>query len=223
MVNNVRVFEADLSEVASRIYGPLLAAKGISGRAQGRIARTVREELREVLKEMVRLAYLDGSAPNRTGRARRTMLQGSRAYGTTVNTLRGHIIGPDYIRAHEEGATIRPKRAKALTVPLPPALRPDGSPKLPGPRSWSNVLNTFIYRSRRTGQAYIAYKNTAGQLTLLYVLVDSVTLSKHKGFLAAKWDLSKPDVMQAFGRAMLFEMSRVDLLALARVTHRGRR
>lgn len=219
---NVRVFEAELGFVAAGIYAPLFAAQGISGRANARIARTVRLELQKVLKEMLVRAYADGSAPVRTGRSRSIMFAGTRAFGSSVATLRGHIIGPEYIRAQNEGATITPKRTRALTIPLPAATRGDGSPKLPGPRSWSNVLPTFIYKSQNTGQAYIAYKNASGSLTLLYLLVDQVTLSKHKGFIDRQWNLSKPDIMAAFGRAMLFEMSQVDLLSLARVTFAGR-
>lgn len=219
---NVRVFEADLGVVSASIYAPLLAAKGISGRANGRIARAVRIELQKVLREMLVRSYIDGSAPSRTGRSRNIMLNGVRAFGSSVGTLRGHIIGPDYIRAHNEGALITPKSARALTIPLPAAQRPDGSPKLPGPRSWSNIARTFIYKSKNTGQAYIAYKNQAGGLTLLYLLVDSAQLSKYSGYLDKQWDISKPNIMAAFGRAMLFEMSRVDLLSMARVTYRGR-
>lgn len=221
-MRNVRVFTADLSDVLPPIYGPLLRAKGISGRAETRVTRRVREELRSVLTATVQLAFADGS-PIRTGRARRTMLNGVRAFGQNFRNLRGYIIGPEYIAAHEEGATITPKNAKALAIPLEPALRPDGSPKLPGPRSWSNSLKTFIYKSKRTGNAYIAYKNSSGRLTLLYVLVDSVTLKKHSGFLSKAWETQKPDLIEAIGLALLFEFGQVDLLALARVTTSGRK
>lgn len=220
---NVRVFEADLSDVAGPIYTPLLRAKGIGRSAEVRIARKLRIALKDALQDMITKSYIDGSAPFRTGRSRQIMSRGVRAFGTSLNGLRGYIIGPDYIRAHNEGAAITPVRASALTIPLPAAQRPDGSPKLPGPRSWSNVLPTFIYKSKRTGQAYIAYKNKEGTLTLLYLLVDEVQLRKYKGFLDRAWDFQKPDIMAAFGRAMLFEMSKVNLLRLARVTTGGRR
>lgn len=220
---NTRVFEADLSGVVSSVYGPLLKAKGISGRGQSRVARSMRAAIKQALLGTVIRAYRDGSAPYRTGRSRRALLGGVRAFGTSFASLRGHLIGPEYIAAHEEGATIYPKRSRALAIPLPPALRPDGTPKLPGPRSWSNTQKTFIYKSKKTGQAYIAYKAASGRLTLLYALVDSVTLSKHKGFLSRSWDREKPQLIEALGNAILFEMGQVDLLSLARVTYRGRR
>lgn len=219
---NVRVFDVDLSDVTGRILSPLAAAQGLSGRARGRISEKVRDELRIVLREMLVRAYLDGSAPNRTGRSRSIMLRGIRTFGGRGTQVRGHIIGPDFIRAHNEGATITPKRAKALAIPLPPAQRPDGTPKLPGPRSWSNIVKTFIFKSKKTGQAYIAYKNMGGSLVLLYMLVDKVVLKKHSGFLDRQWDISKPSIMEVLGQAMLVEFARVDLLRLARVTTGGR-
>lgn len=218
---NVRVFNADLTGIVPNIYGPLLRAAGVSGRAETRVSRIIREALRQALTDTVRRAFLDG-APVRTGRARRVMLNGVRAFGTNFGGLRGHIIGPNYMKAHEDGATIRPTRARALAIPLPAAQRADGSPKLPGPRSWRNILKTFLYKSKKTGNMYIAYKNNSGSLTLLYVLVDSATLSKHSGFLARAWETQKPDIVEAMGRAMLFEFGQVDLLGLTGVTYRGR-
>lgn len=225
MVNTVRVLDADISNELVRAYAPLIRAVGISIRANNRIARKTREALRDALHETIVKAYIDGSAPHRTGRSRSAMLRGVRAFGSRISNVRGYILGPSYIKAHEDGATITPKNAKALAIPLPAAQRPDGSPKLPGPRSWQNVQKTFIYKSKRTGNAYIAYKD-GDSMVLLYVLVDQVTLSKHKGFLSASFDLRKPDVMEAFGRAMLFEMSLVNLGAIAGLSpkySRGRR
>lgn len=207
-MRNVRVFEVELSDAVASIYRPLLRAQGISGRAETRISRKVREELRSALKDMLVRSYADGSAPFRTGRSRQIMFNGIRAFGANFNSLRGYIVGPDYIRAHNEGATITPKRSRALTIPLPAAQRADGSPKLPSARSWQNVLRTFIYKSKRTGQAYIAYKNSAGELTLLYLLVDEAQLRKYQGFLDRAWDLQKPDILQAFGQALLLKWAK---------------
>jgi len=223
MSRNVRVFEADLSDTVTAAYRPLLVAKGLSGRGELRIVRRVRAAVKQALLDTLVRAYRDGSAPYRTGRSRRIMFSGIRVFGTTFASLRGHIIGPDYIRAHNEGAVIEPKRAKALAIPLPPAMRADGTPKLPGPRSWRNVQRTFIYKSRKTGQGYIAYKAQSGKLTLLYALVESAQLSKYEGFLDNSWNFEKFQIIETLGAAILFEMGRVDLLDLARVTYRGRR
>lgn len=222
---NVRVIEAELGGLTSRTYGPMRRAKGISGRAERRIAVATREALRTALQNLITRVYLDGSAPrSRSGKARRIMSGGVRAFGTRLEGIRGHIIGPDYIRAQEEGARITPKSARALAIPLPPAQRPDGTPKLPGPRSWQNIRKTFLWKSKRTNQMYIVYQAPDGEsLVFLYALVDEVELGKYKDFLRNGWLKERDIVFEAFGQAMLFEMSRVNLGRLARVTTGGRR
>jgi len=79
---------------------------------------------------------------------------------------------------HERGATIRPKRAKYLTVPLPPALTGRGLPKKPSARDWKN---TFVLKSKK-GNLLIVQKKGKNELTPLYVLKKSVTIPKRLGF-----------------------------------------
>jgi hypothetical protein len=217
---NVEVFEADLGLALAGI----ISSAGLSGAAQGRIAARMRLELRDVLNQVIEDAFLDPAGFNsKTRNAYNIMRRGGvRVFGTTLRSLRGHIIGPTYILAQEEGAIIRPVIAKALAIPLPAALRPDGSPKLPSPRSWQNLKRTFIYKSKRNGRAYIAYKNNAGGLTLLYSLVDEVEI-KAKNALARAWGKNSDDLIRAFGRAFMIEVSAFNLLNAARITTKGRR
>lgn len=218
-----RVLDLNDGDIIAGIYRPLLAAKGVSGRAQQRITRHLRLALWKILVQTVHDARNDGSMPYRTGRGYRQMLRGVRVYGTRFHNIRAHIIGPDYMVTQEKGATIRPVRAKALTVPLEAALKADGSPKLPGPRSWQNIQNTFIYRSKETGRGYIAYKSQGRGLVLLYALVDEVELRSYTGFMANSWKRNAPKLMAAIGDALMTEMSAVDLMGLMRVTHQGKR
>jgi hypothetical protein len=217
---NVKVFEVNVGGVVGGIFAGI--ARTASIRNQSVMAAQMREALRQTLIEVVQGAYRDGSAPVRTGKSRNIMLRGVRVYGSSFANLRGHIIGPDYIRTQEDGAVIRPVNAKALTIPLAAALRPDGTPKLPGPRSWQNILPTFIFKSKKTDNSYIAYKNPGGGLTLLYVLVDEVTITK-RGFLAKNWNQRKPLLMERIGIIMLEEFAKIDLMQLARIKVRGRR
>ena len=165
-MRNVRVFEAEPGRVASIIYGPVRGADGMSKAAEQRVARKVREGLKRLLTEVAKDAIEDMGT--RSGNARNVMLFGGvRAFGTTLGSLRGHIVGPGYIKAQEEGATITPKQAAGLAIPFGAALRPDGTPKLPGPRSWQNIENTFWFKSRKTGKVYLVYKNMNGGITFL--------------------------------------------------------
>ena len=214
----VRVYEADVSDVIGRTFSPLLAAQGVSVRAQARITRQLRPALKQALEDTVTDAFRDGGV-FRTGKGFRETLSGVRSFGTKFSNLRGYILGPPYIYAHEKGSTIRATKARALAIPLAPALRPDGSPKLPGPRSWQNIQKTFIYKSKKTGKAYIAMKN-GRSMTLLYALVDEITLSKYTGFISKSWDKNTGVLLEAMGVAMLFEMDQVDFIKLARLAPR---
>lgn len=220
-MHRARVFEVDARE-----FGTIVArAKGaLSGRAESRLARRMREELLLMLEKVVNDAIRDGSFPNRSGRAARITQGGARAFGQTLASLRGHIIGPAFLKILEDGGTLEPVNAEALAIPMPypsPAMRPDGTPVLPGPRSWANIRKTFIYKSKKTGRGYIAYKGAGGRLVLLYMLVESAEFKARK-FLERSWERNKDGLIYTFGQLMLNEFERVDLLKRARVTYKGR-
>lgn len=82
---------------------------------------------------------------------------------------------------HENGATITPKRAKYLTIPLPAALNANGTPKLPNARAWKD---TFIIKSKK-GNLLIVQKSGRNGITPLYVLKKSVTIPKRLAFKEA--------------------------------------
>lgn len=136
--------------------------------------------LREFLKEVAHDAYRDSGLRTRTGTMKRSLDQGLRVFGgSRVNDIRAHFVVPEYVAAHEDGAIITPKRAKVLCVPLPAALRADGTPKRRYPALWK-PLGTFSYRSKKTGKAYLAYKD-GGKLVILYAFVDVVHLKARLG------------------------------------------
>ena len=67
-----------------------------------------------------------------------------------------------YAPAQELGATIRPKRAKFLAIPLKPARTRAGVARWPSPRDCPRKLyfdkETMTLRESRTGKAYYALK-----------------------------------------------------------------
>jgi len=215
-VRNVPVFEIDAGPVASRAFGQLKNAKGFSGRAQTRMAASMREAIRKALIRTVN----ESEFPTRTGRSLSMALSGARAFGTSFASLRGHIIAPGYIKMLEEGTSVEPHESQYLAIPFgDKALRPDGTPKLPGPRSWQNVQKTFVYKSKRTGGKYIAYRS-GDQLEVLYVLVEAADVhARH--FLRNAWRGEQGRLGLEFGQIMHEEISRIDLLQMARVTYRG--
>lgn len=219
-IRKVRVFDVDLGNTLVAAAGKA----GVSRAAEQRIARRVRAELKDVLNKVVEDAFDDAEGFGIRSRSAYNIMRhgGVRVFGSTFNSVRGHIIGPSYIRLQEEGGTIHPRNAEKLAIPLPPALRPDGTPKLPGPRAWQSRVTTFIYKSKRNQNSYIARRNTSGGITLLYVLVDQATF-RRKGILAQLWNQEKEAVILLFGRALVQELSKVNLFQLARITTGGRR
>lgn len=90
---------------------------------------------------------------------------------TQTDKVRGQLHIPFPISVHEEGATIRPRRAQFLTIPLPAALDSRGRPLRPRARDWDD---TFVKRSSRGN--LIIFKRVGGRLVPLYLLKREVRL-----------------------------------------------
>ncbi|WP_113155973.1 hypothetical protein [Nitratireductor sp. OM-1] len=99
--------------------------------------------------------------------------------GQTFTTIEG-VIGGSFIAGVQEfGATIKPKSAKYLTVPLPAALNSDGTPIKKSAREWPN---TFVARSKAGN--LIIFQRRGAQIIPLYVLKTSVTIPPRLGMQA---------------------------------------
>lgn len=101
--------------------------------------------------------------------------------GGSIGDLEVSFTLPGIAAVHERGATIFPKKAKYLTVPLPAALDSRGVALKPRARDW---MNTFVLRSKK-GNLLIVQKQPGGGLKPLYVLKKSVTIPKRLGFQEA--------------------------------------
>jgi hypothetical protein len=96
--------------------------------------------------------------------------------GTTFATVEGSVGGSAIAGVHEFGATIKPKSAKYLTVPLPAALDGKGVPKKQSAREWDN---TFVAQSKAGN--LIIFRRRGSQVVPLYVLKSSVTIPPRLG------------------------------------------
>lgn len=102
--------------------------------------------------------------------AKSIQVRGKFSFGGEVT---GQIGSPlIYASTQEFGATITPKRAKWLTVPLPAALDSRGIMKLPKARDYPR---TFVQRSRK-GNLIIFQKRGKRKIVPLFVLKKSVTI-----------------------------------------------
>ena len=91
----------------------------------------------------------------------------------------GMIGGPPvskFMVIHETGGTIRPKRAKFLTVPLQAALSFRGVPLKRRARDWPN---TFVATSRRGN--LLIFQRRGGRIIPLYALKKSVRIPARLG------------------------------------------
>jgi len=114
----------------------------------------------------------ESSLSRRSGALLESIQASVRVYGSTLKDIHG-TIGSDrvYARIQEFGGTIVPKHAQFLTVPLPAALNPDGTPIKQSAREWDR---TFVIRSKK-GNLLIVRK-VGADLVPLYVLRTEVVI-----------------------------------------------
>lgn len=115
------------------------------------------------------------SLSKRSGQAIRSIAQSLKVETTSSDVL-GYIGGIYYLQAHEDGATIRARRSKYLTIPLPAALDQRGVPRKRSAREWSN---TFIIKSKNNNLLIV--QRTATGIVPLYVLKKQVRIPKRLG------------------------------------------
>ena len=95
-----------------------------------------------------------------------------------INARRGEAA------VHEHGATIRPRRAKYLAIPLPAALSSRGT-LLRRPRKWKN---TFVAKSRK-GNLIIFQKRGKTIIPLFVPSTNLVVAPRVRGFEPNAMDL----------------------------------
>lgn len=148
------------------------------------IPNILREELKKYLDAVALALYKRHGNPwpagttgtslsRRSGNLISTIRGSVKVYGKSIDDIGGSISAPFYARTHENGATIRPKKAKYLTIPLPAALNANGTPKKRRARDWQN---TFIMKSK-AGNLLIVQRN-GKDIVPLYVLKTSVKIPR---------------------------------------------
>lgn len=153
--------------------------------------------LDEVATEMERrhsgtFKSVDDKAPSlamRSGEAVKSIRRSIVISGRSLADTQGQIGGLPHLKAHEFGATIRPKNSQYLTIPLPAALDKRGLPKKQKARDWDR---TFISRSSK-GRLLI-WRRLGRRIIPLYLLVgpgespDHVKIPARLGMVKATQD-----------------------------------
>jgi hypothetical protein len=134
----------------------------------------------EALEQRHGAGWPSGTSPKtlskRSGGMLKSIVESVRVNGTTFDTITGEIGGSRIARVQEFGATITPKKAKYLTIPLPAALDQRGVPLKKSARDWDN---TFVARSKAGN--LIIFQRRGAIIVPLYVLKTSVTIPPRLG------------------------------------------
>lgn len=172
-----RSLDAALSDIENRVRN------AIEFKSAPKVSRELMEALNKVTDEMVRQHGRPWTAGKgarsgrrnlllRSGEGLRGIVESVKVRGARrVGDIQGEIGAPFPISVHEEGARIRAKQARYLTIPLPAALTSSGTPLRRRARDWED---TFVARSRR-GNLLIFQRRVDG-IVPLYVLKTQVTL-----------------------------------------------
>lgn len=156
--------------------------KGVDG-----LAPTMRKEMQFTLEGVAEaLAQRHGNPwpggttsktlSMRSGEGIQSIRDSVKVIGRTIAALEGEIGAPGYMGVHEKGATITPKKAKFLTIPMPEALNPNGTPKKKSAREWDD---TYVGRTK-AGNLMIFQKRGL-DIVPLYLLVKRVKIPPRLG------------------------------------------
>jgi hypothetical protein len=150
-------------------------------------AKVLSAELREFLDGVAdALAQRHGGAwpggtttntlSRRSGAMVQSIVESVQVNGRAFDKITGQIGGSMIAAMQEFGATITPKTAKYLTVPLPAALDSKGLPRKKSAREWDN---TFVARSKAGN--LIIFQRDGAKIVPLFVLKTSVTIPPRLG------------------------------------------
>lgn len=118
-----------------------------------------------------------------------------------ANVLSGRRV--PYANILETGGTIKARRSKYLTVPLPAALTKAGTTKQPEARDFKN---TFVKKAR-SGKLIIFQKvGKRGKIVPLFVLLKSVKIRPFR-YLSTTLDQVKPRIFQIMNATISRELN----------------
>ena len=132
------------------------------------------------LAERHSIRYPNGTTNNtlsrRSGKAYLAIRDSWDVTGTTFETITGTITLPRKVAFHETGGVIKAKKAKYLTIPLPAALRSNGTPIKRKARDWKD---TFVAKSKKGN--LLIFQKRGSKIVPLYALKRSVKIPPRLG------------------------------------------
>lgn len=117
----------------------------------------------------------------------------------TQDGVRGVMGSPSkYAAIHEYGGVVRPVRARALTIPLTPVARR---------RKARDFGDLFMWRSKDSGNAFLAQPTVGGGFQLLYLLARQVHIPA-RYYLSKSRDVAEPQVVALVGNRVALTVQR---------------
>lgn len=113
------------------------------------------------------------SLSRRSGRGLAGFTRGT--IGLRSNALTATFSVPRYL-GYQEFGVVSTAKGKFLAIPLPAALKPDGTPKKANPRQWKN---TFVVEGRRSD--WVICTKQGRNIVPLYVLKKTVRIRPRLG------------------------------------------
>lgn len=173
-----------------------------------RARKIMRDYLTNVAEAMSRrhgAPWPGGTSSNtlskRSGQLIESIRQSVRVDGQSLDKLAGHIGSEvPYAAIQEYGGVIKARNAKYLTIPLPPALNSDGTPKKRSAREWRN---TFVQTSKKGN--LLIFRRKGGGIEPLYLLKPEVRIPPRLGLgdtLEAGKSFFIESLMEGLRRAM---------------------
>ncbi len=124
----------------------------------------------------------DHSLSRRSGKSIDSIQKSIQISGRGLKDTIGTMGGNSNLNTHEYGATLTPKNAQYLTVPLDAALHSDGTPKRLSLREWDN---TFVGTSKDGTKKIVYLRLLKNKVVPLYLLVSSVEIKPRLGMREA--------------------------------------
>lgn len=139
----------------------------------------INAEMEKLAKRHSGTTTTNTALATRTGRLVRELQRGGVVHDAQkIEDVYGQITLPGEYRIHEYGGTIRPSEGSYLFVPLPAALKADGTPKKLNPRQWRD---TFIAESRNGN--LLLFRRVGRKLEPLYALKPQVKIRPRLGLV----------------------------------------
>lgn len=203
----VRIVDRKLQGFTGGIFRELKKSRS-AGRIDQKLAPLFAQELKEFAIAVIGDLPATSSLKMRTGRLIAQLIKGVKVTGGgSADSIRLTIDAPQEIAVHEFGATIRAKSAQYLAIPVLYGLRPDGSPKFKGPRSYTRY-KPFVFKSK-DGRKFLAYRTKTGGLRVIYRLIEEVTIRKRLRLNQAI-DRRSGEFMTGFGKLIVQELKRTN-------------